>query len=121
MAVQQRLSGVGCSDSPEHIAVSFRKATGAAFQPAHPSGPPGAACAQVLGFGDFYYELGVQIVEACLATRALNGGLLDMRSLLRFVTVLLPLRRWTAHEKSLCMLPGVCRWPFSVPNHQWAH
>ncbi len=24
---------------------------------------------QLLGLGDFYYELGVQIIEACLATR----------------------------------------------------
>ncbi len=43
--------------------------------------------AQVLGFGDFYYELGVQIVEACLATRSLNGGLMDMQSLMRYVAV----------------------------------
>ena len=43
--------------------------------------------AQVLGFGDFYYELGVQIVEACLASRSLNGGLMDMQSLMRYVAV----------------------------------
>ncbi|KAE8734900.1 Vacuolar protein sorting-associated protein 22-like protein 1 [Hibiscus syriacus] len=30
--------------------------------------------AELLGIGDFYYELGVQIVEICLATRPLNGG-----------------------------------------------
>jgi ESCRT-II complex subunit VPS22 len=34
--------------------------------------------AQLLGFGDFYYELGVQIIEACLATRAHNGGLVEL-------------------------------------------
>ncbi|DBB05855.1 TPA: hypothetical protein ACH3X3_009864 [Trebouxia sp. C0006] len=34
--------------------------------------------AQLLGFGDFYYELGVQIVEACLATRAYNGGFMEL-------------------------------------------
>ena len=45
---------------------------------------------QVLGFGDFYYELGVQIVEACLATRSLNGGLMEMKPLMRFVNVSLP-------------------------------
>lgn len=27
-----------------------------------------------LGVGDFYYELGVQIVEICIATSHLNGG-----------------------------------------------
>jgi len=34
--------------------------------------------AELLGFGDFYYELGVQIVELCLATRSRNGGLLEL-------------------------------------------
>lgn len=41
--------------------------------------------AQLLGFGDFYYELGVQVVEACLATRAVNGGLMDLAALSRYV------------------------------------
>jgi len=30
--------------------------------------------AEMLGVGDFYYELGVQIVEVCLATSHRNGG-----------------------------------------------
>ena len=29
---------------------------------------------EVLGVGDFYYELGVQIVEVCMATNHKNGG-----------------------------------------------
>jgi len=33
---------------------------------------------QLLGVGDFYYELGVQIVEICIQTRPMNGGLMDM-------------------------------------------
>jgi ESCRT-II complex subunit VPS22 len=37
--------------------------------------------AQILGVGDYYYELGVQIVDACLATRGLNGGVMDVRVL----------------------------------------
>jgi ESCRT-II complex subunit VPS22 len=41
--------------------------------------------AQLLGLGDFYYELGVQVVEACMATRELNGGLLDLVTLHRLV------------------------------------
>mmetsp|Transcript_12357 Transcript_12357/g.34703 ORF Transcript_12357/g.34703 Transcript_12357/m.34703 type:complete len:245 (+) Transcript_12357:396-1130(+) len=41
--------------------------------------------AELLGFGDFYYELGVQITEACLATRELNGGLMDLGALLKYV------------------------------------
>ena len=38
---------------------------------------------QLLGLGDFYYELGVQIIEACLATRwapALGRGLNALKS-----------------------------------------
>jgi len=41
--------------------------------------------AEVLGFGDFYYQLGVQIVEACLASRASNGGLIELSALCRAV------------------------------------
>eukprot|EP00116_Pleurobrachia_bachei_P019401 sb/3479663/ len=37
--------------------------------------------AQLLGVGDFYYELGVQIVEVCLATRPTNGGLITVEEL----------------------------------------
>lgn len=41
--------------------------------------------AQLLGFGDFYYQLGVQIVEACIATRQINGGLMDLHTLRKHV------------------------------------
>ncbi|KAK2441307.1 hypothetical protein P8452_20148 [Trifolium repens] len=37
--------------------------------------------AELLGIGDFYYELGVQIVDICLATRPLNGGLINLQEL----------------------------------------
>lgn len=43
--------------------------------------------AQLLGFGDFYYELGVQIVEACLATRTYNGGFMELGALRNAVQV----------------------------------
>lgn len=42
---------------------------------------------RLLGFGDFYYELAVQAAEACLASRPLNGGLLELRSLHQHVSV----------------------------------
>lgn len=35
----------------------------------------------VLGIGDFYYELAVQIVEVCLATSDKNGGLIGLGEL----------------------------------------
>ncbi|KAL3266934.1 hypothetical protein HHI36_011084 [Cryptolaemus montrouzieri] len=35
----------------------------------------------VLGIGDFYYELAVQIVEVCLATNSKNGGLISLDEL----------------------------------------
>ncbi|PVU98366.1 hypothetical protein BB559_001621, partial [Furculomyces boomerangus] len=31
-----------------------------------------------LGFGDFYCELGIQIVDICIATREMNGGFIDI-------------------------------------------
>ena len=68
---------------------------------------------QVLGFGDFYYELAVQIVEACLATRNINGGLMDMRSLLRYVAVIqncMPCPRICLLFARLPMPVGTCPW-----------
>lgn len=36
---------------------------------------------EMLGVGDFYYELGVQIVEVCLATSHKTGGLMELGEL----------------------------------------
>jgi len=36
---------------------------------------------EMLGVGDFYYELGVQIVEVCLATSHRNGGIIYLDEL----------------------------------------
>eukprot|EP00126_Sphaerothecum_destruens_P000260 Sdes_comp10307_c0_seq1m1945 len=33
---------------------------------------------QLLGVGDFYYELGVKIIEVCLTSRSTNGGLIEL-------------------------------------------
>ncbi|CAM9296297.1 unnamed protein product [Chrysoparadoxa australica] len=38
---------------------------------------------ELLGVGDFYYELAVQIAEVCLQTRAANGGLMSTTELLQ--------------------------------------
>ena len=37
----------------------------------------------MLGFGDFYYELAVQIVEVCMATSHKTGGLMELGELRR--------------------------------------
>uniref|UniRef100_F7DDB4 Vacuolar-sorting protein SNF8 n=1 Tax=Xenopus tropicalis TaxID=8364 RepID=F7DDB4_XENTR len=36
---------------------------------------------EMLGVGDFYYELGVQIIEVCLALKHHNGGLITLAEL----------------------------------------
>jgi ESCRT-II complex subunit VPS22 len=55
---------------------------------------------ELLGLGDFYYELGVQIVEACLATRPYNGGLIPLDEL----TALVQVKTYTVVEALLfCM------------------
>ena len=36
---------------------------------------------EMLGVGDFYYELGVQIVEICMAATPRNGGLMPLLEL----------------------------------------
>jgi ESCRT-II complex subunit VPS22 len=33
---------------------------------------------QVLGMGDFYYELAVKVAEVCIATRSQNGGIMSI-------------------------------------------
>lgn len=45
--------------------------------------------AEMLGMGDWQYELGVQIVDICVGTRDRNGGMIDMDEL---VTLLNKLR-----------------------------
>lgn len=40
---------------------------------------------ELLGVGDFYYELGIQIIDVCLSTRALNGGLMELSEVQRRV------------------------------------
>jgi len=36
---------------------------------------------EMLGVGDFYYELAVQIIQICLKTRPQNGGIIDVEEL----------------------------------------
>merc|ERR1719471_1762952 len=40
---------------------------------------------ELLGVGQFYNELGVQVLTACLRTRDVNGGLLDLKECLRLL------------------------------------
>ncbi|KAF8201471.1 EAP30/Vps36 family-domain-containing protein [Pholiota molesta] len=44
--------------------------------------------AELLGLGDWQYELGVQIVDVCVSTREQNGGLIAMTELVRLVSKL---------------------------------
>lgn len=43
------------------------------------------AWSKVLGFGDYYAEVAVAVVEACLASRPLDGGLTDLDAVLAYV------------------------------------
>ena len=40
---------------------------------------------ELLGIGDFYYDLSVQVVECCLKTRSRNGGLIEIDELQQLV------------------------------------
>ena len=44
--------------------------------------------AELLGLGDWQYELGVQIVDVCVSTRERNGGLIEMSELVQLVSKL---------------------------------
>eukprot|EP01091_Cochliopodium_minus_P017322 TRINITY_DN6755_c0_g1_i1.p1 TRINITY_DN6755_c0_g1~~TRINITY_DN6755_c0_g1_i1.p1 ORF type:complete len:254 (-),score=77.29 TRINITY_DN6755_c0_g1_i1:38-799(-) len=39
--------------------------------------------ADLLGVGDFYYELGVRIISVCMKTKGMNGGLIEMNNLIK--------------------------------------
>ncbi|KAJ1533457.1 ESCRT-II subunit protein snf8, partial [Nowakowskiella sp. JEL0078] len=43
---------------------------------------------EVMGFGDFYYELGVQIAQVCISTREQNGGLIELMELKRKIELM---------------------------------
>ncbi len=45
---------------------------------------------ELLGVGEFYYELGVQIIDVCLSTRHKNGGLMEVNALRDRVNALRP-------------------------------
>lgn len=49
----------------------------------------------LLGVGDFYYELAVRIIEICVATRPINGGIMSLPELLSVLRT----RRMTYTEK----------------------
>ncbi|KAK7461988.1 ESCRT II complex subunit Dot2 [Stygiomarasmius scandens] len=44
--------------------------------------------AELVGMGDWSYELGVQIVDVCVSTRERNGGVIEMDELIRVVSKL---------------------------------
>ncbi|KAI8084213.1 EAP30/Vps36 family-domain-containing protein [Gilbertella persicaria] len=44
--------------------------------------------ADLLGVGDFYYELGIQIIEACIVSRTNDGGLTELNEIMRRVQVM---------------------------------
>jgi len=44
--------------------------------------------AEMLGLGDWQYELGVQIVDICVSTRDRNGGMIEMAELVRILSKL---------------------------------
>lgn len=64
----------------------------------------------LLGVGDFYYELAVRIIEICVATRPINGGIMSLRELLP----VLQTKRITYTEK-------ISRCAVSCPNRWLAH
>ncbi|KAK3811455.1 MAG: EAP30/Vps36 family-domain-containing protein [Linnemannia gamsii] len=55
---------------------------------------------ELLGVGDFYYELGIQIIDVCLSTRALNGGLMELSEVKRRVDRMRGLRDTTSTSTS---------------------
>ena len=61
---------------------------------------------EVLGVGDFYYEVGVQLVELGVATAPINGGVIKMREALN------RLNKYRRREDHLTeyIIPFVCNY-----------
>lgn len=57
--------------------------------------------AELLGMGDWQYELGVQIVDVCVSTRERNGGLIEMSELVRLVSKLRGVSRSVITEEDV--------------------
>ncbi|EST08873.1 EAP30 [Kalmanozyma brasiliensis GHG001] len=53
---------------------------------ARSSGGLAGMWSDMLGLGDWQYELGVQIIDVCVSTRSSNGGVIAMDDLIRRVT-----------------------------------
>ncbi|CAK0893255.1 unnamed protein product [Prorocentrum cordatum] len=53
---------------------------------------------QLLGVGQFYSELAVQVLTVCIQTREMNGGLLDLRECLSLVQALRPADQTISEE-----------------------
>lgn len=51
--------------------------------------------ADLLGVGDYYYELAVRTIEICVSTRPMNGGVLSLNELVAGLRT----RRFTYTEK----------------------
>ncbi|UZJ55193.1 hypothetical protein CBS101457_004513 [Exobasidium rhododendri] len=49
------------------------------------SGKFGGLWNDMLGLSDFQYELSIQIIDVCVSTRATNGGLIEMKELIRSI------------------------------------
>lgn len=41
--------------------------------------------AELLGVGNFYYELGVRVIEVCVSTRSINGGIIAVPQLIQLL------------------------------------
>jgi ESCRT-II complex subunit VPS22 len=57
--------------------------------------------AELLGLGDWQYELGVQIVDVCVSTRDRNGGIIELSELVRMVTKLRGVQGGTISEEDV--------------------
>lgn len=50
--------------------------------------PGGGIWGEMLGLGDWTHELAVQVVDICVSTRTMNGGLIPLSELIRLITKL---------------------------------
>ncbi len=56
--------------------------------------------ADVLGVGNFYFEIGIVIIQTCLQTRSANGGVISLQTLLQRVRAY---RKQTKNEQMISL------------------
>lgn len=78
-------ANIGVDPLADNRSSSSSSGGGVGFSLGKGSAGGGGWWSEILGLGDWYLELAVQIVDICVSTRPRNGGLIEMSELVRLL------------------------------------